>query len=241
MRSLLLDIETFPVEIYAWGVYQVNAVGIKKQPEVCCYSAKWLGVEQFTRALPDFRKSNNDRYLISDIWKLLNEADVVIAHNGDKFDLRRLNSRFVKWGLLPPAPYHTIDTLKISRRIFGFPSNRLDDLCEYLGIGKKINTGGFDLWRGCMSNDSLSWEHMKRYNEHDVELLEGLYYRLLPWITNHPNQSEGISCPKCGSTNLQSRGLAHTITRDYKRYQCTDCGGWARGTKSAGTRLITNV
>lgn len=240
MSILLLDIETFPLVSYTWGTYDINVIAIKEHSQICSYSAKWLGGDHFTRALPDYKKSKDDRYLVSDIWKLLNEADTVIAHNGDKFDLRRLNSRFAKWGLLPPAPYRTIDTLKISKRIFGFPSNRLDDLCEYLGIGRKINTGGFDLWRGCMDNDPDSWTRMKEYNEHDIVLLEGLYYKLLPWIKNHPPVSD-TGCPKCGSIQLQRRGYARTAVRDYQRWQCMVCGGWCRSTKSENSRLITNA
>lgn len=225
-KILLLDIETLPMTILAWTTYEANALSVMDHSKVCSWSAKWLGGKQVTRALPDAK--GDEKALIKELWALLDEADIVVAHNGDGFDLPKLNSRFAFFRLGPYAPVKTVDTLKITRRLFGFPSNKLDDLCQYLKLGKKVRTGGFELWQRCMANEAAAWKRMKKYNAADVVLLEGLYKHLLPWINNHPNVTGHGQCPKCGSTRLQFRGLARTSTRSYRRMQCQGCGGWAR-------------
>lgn len=242
-RILFLDIETFPQLAYTWSNYKVNVISVKEPWSICCFSAKWLGGEHVTRALPDY-KDSTDFQITRDLWRLVNEADIVIAHGADRFDIKKINSRFLFHRLSPPRPFRTVDTLKIARKLFGFTSNKLDDLCAGLGLGHKMNTGGFSLWQGCMEGNSAAWTRMRAYNKNDVVLLEKLYYRLLPWINNHPNTAVYLQkecCPKCGSTNLQSRGTRHTSTRAYRQWSCSDCGGWSRSTKSEGLVHITNA
>lgn len=240
-RILLLDIETFPNLGYTWGMYEQNVIAIKEHWKLACFSAMWLHQEgiRTTVALPDVR---NEKALVRRLGALLDTADVVIAHNGDQFDLPKINTRLIVHGIAPPSPYKTVDTKTVAKRVFGFTSNKLDDLCQQLGIGKKINTEGFELWQQCMANDPAAWDRMRAYNEHDVTLLHGLYTRLLPWINTHPNVAIAAhACPKCGSSQLQSRGYAKTKTRTYSRYQCQGCGGWSRSTRAVQSASITNL
>jgi hypothetical protein len=81
-----------------------------------------------------------------------------------------------------------------------------------------------------MRGDPKSWKKMKRYNLHDVKLLEQLYLEVSPWVKQPNGAMWGQVCinPACGSKRLQARGVARTKTRTYQRYQCTDCGVWSR-------------
>ena len=81
---------------------------------------------------------DNDFFLVKDLRNLFDEADVLIAHNGDRFDVRKAQARMVAYSMKPPSRYQTIDTLKAARKYFKFESNRLNDLGQYLGIGKKL-------------------------------------------------------------------------------------------------------
>jgi hypothetical protein len=124
--------------------------------------------------------------------------------------------------------------LKLARKVFQFDSNKLDDLGQYLKVGRKVAHTGFHLWRGCMMGDTASWDMMKEYNKGDVDLLERVYIEMLPWADNLPNfriDNRGIACEKigCGSTNVQSRGETRTKTSIKKRYCCNACGGWFYG------------
>ena len=116
------------------------------------------------------------------------------------------------------------------RKYFKFDSNRLDDLGQYLGVGRKLKHIGFALWLLCMQGDAKSWRQMKRYNKQDISLLERVYYLLRAWATNHPNVNQGGSaCPTCGSTDVQKRGWSYTLLRQKRRFQCNNCHGWHLG------------
>jgi len=238
-KILFFDIENAPNLAYVWAKYEQNVIDYEKEWYMLCFAYKWLGqktVKSF--ALPDFKKykqdKTNDEHLIRELWKLFDEADVIIGHNSDRFDIRKSNARFIKYGLTPPSPYKTVDTKKVGYKHFMFNSNKLDDLGEYFGLGRKIKTD-FDLWLGCMSGDKTSWNKMIKYNKRDVSLLERVYNKMLPWINNHPNVGMFYGtevCPKCGSTNMQSRGLYKNKTTEYNRLYCKSCGGWSRKIKN---------
>lgn len=115
------------------------------------------------------------------LWKLLNACDICIAHNGDRFDIKKINARFLFHGLPPPRPYKTIDTLKISRRNFGLSSHRQDDIGKFAGTGRKLKTDK-DLWLDCIKGKKKALKQMKFYNAQDVVLLEKNYRKFLPWI-----------------------------------------------------------
>lgn len=249
-KILFLDIETSPLLGWVWGKWQQDIIQFNKEWFILCFAAKWLDTSNMiTRSLPNYllykKDTENDKELVKDLWKLLDEADMVIAHNGDKFDLKKINSRFVFHGLLPPSPYKSIDTLKMARRYFGFTSNKLGDLGKTLSIKEgKLDTGGFDLWLKCLAGDLIAWKKMTQYNKRDVELLEQVYLRLKPWDTRHPNlgvNNEERICSRCGSSRLQSRGLYISKTLVYNRFWCATCGGWMRSynrAKSTNKPLI---
>ena len=235
MKILLLDIETSPNLAHVWGLWNVN-VGTNQLLEssyTMCWAAKWYGEKQvmFSSIVED-----GEGKMIAEIYKLLDEADVVIHYNGKKFDIPTLNKEFLLHGLPPPAPYKQIDLLRVAKSQFRFPSNKLDYVAQRLGLGKKVKHEGHELWIKCMNNDESAWKRMERYNKQDVNLLEKVYNRLMPWIKSHPNHNlYGTSqhnCPTCGSDKLQRRGFSHSITGTSQRWQCTSCGSWSQSVKS---------
>jgi DNA polymerase elongation subunit (family B) len=236
-KVLLVDIETAPLVSWNWGVYEQNAIDVKTSWYMLSFAAKWLGDKKVkTWALPDYsnykKNKEDDSALVGELWKLYDTADVVVAHNGDRFDIKKSNARFIKHGFKPPAPYKQIDTLKVARARFAFTSNRLNDLAKYLQIGQKLPHTGFHLWQGCMTGDAKSWALMRKYNAHDVELLEQVYLRIRPWMTNHPDLTlygDKIGCPSCQSSKIQRRGFNVARSRRTPRFQCMDCGGWWAG------------
>jgi hypothetical protein len=233
-KILFVDIETFPNISYTWGKYEQNVIAFKQEGCLATYAAKWLGGKVFSKSLTDYEGyepwSYDDKALTLDLWKLFDEAEIIVAHNGDSFDIKVATSRFLLHKLPPPAPYKTVDTKKAVKRVARFNSNKLDDLGETLREGRKIKTE-FSLWEGCMRGDKKSWSRMCRYNEQDVVLLEKLYHRVLPYIKNHPNIgtiTRDFCCPKCGSKALESRGMGITQNVCYRRFQCRQCMGWTR-------------
>ena len=236
-KILYYDLETAPNMSYVWGHYEQNVIEHVQEWYILCISYMWED-EMIPRcvALPDDKKAykadpENDRVVVQALWDLMNEADIAIAHNGDKFDMRKANSRFLYHRLGPPSPPKQIDTLKAARRWFKFNSNRLGDLGVHLGVGEKEEHDGFSTWAGCMRGDPEAWATMVEYAKGDVTLLRDVYIALRPWMTNHPNLNVygGINkCPICGSDQLQKRGTRVANTYTYQRYHCGNCGAWPK-------------
>jgi hypothetical protein len=231
-KILLYDIETMANLAYVWGKYEQDVVAYEKEWYMLCFAYKWLG-EKTTHvvSLPDFKTykkdKTNDKELVTALWKLFDEADIVIAHNGNSFDQKKSNARFIAHGLPAPSLYKQIDTKLVAKRYFNFNSNKLDDLGKLLGCGQKLSTGGFDLWLGCASGDKKSWKKMTDYNKQDVVLLEQVYLKLRGWDNQHPSVAliAGVDgCPNCVSKKIKKRGFNYTKTKKYQAYQCLECG-----------------
>lgn len=230
MKILLLDIETSPNVAHVWGLYRQN-IAISQLIDssfVMCWAAKWLGSDEML--FGSVRKGK--KKMLSRIYALLEQADAVVHYNGSRFDIPTLNKEFLLGGLTPPASFQQIDLLKTARQQFKFPSNKLDYVAKALNVGGKLVHAGHQLWVDCLAGKEEAWKQMEEYNKNDVLLLEKVYYKLLPWIKNHPNVSvyndTPHSCVVCGSTALNKRGFHYTSVAKYQRYQCKDCGAWSK-------------
>ncbi len=245
-KILFWDLENSPNVGYTWGKWQQNVIEFVDEWRLLSFSVKWQGGKQITKCLADYPGYDplkpDDSELVRDLWTYLNSADILIGHNGDRFDKRKAYTRFIELGLPPPQPSKTVDTLKQARKLFAFNSNKLDDLGRRLGVGRKMQTGGFELWKLCMAGDAKAWNRMKRYNSADVRLLQSVYDKMLPYMTAHPNLNvilnRELGCPKCGSIDIQHRGFHYTATGRSRRYHCTNCKGYSTGkhTKTSEVR-----
>jgi len=240
-KILLFDIETLPMEIFVWGLFKQHPTYEQVIKEWCVLSwaAKWLYDSEIMSNVisPGSAIQRNDQAILRGIWDLLNEADIVIAHNGERFDLRKLNARFKIAGFNPPMPYQTIDTLKHSRKVFGFSSHKLDALNGMLDKTQKLKTE-YRLWKRCAGvgdgpeDQAKALEEMVTYNRQDVVALEELYLELRPWMRSHPNlglyvDTDNETCPNCGGTNVEWRGWYYTPMGRYKAFRC-ECGAIGR-------------
>lgn len=234
-RILIYDIETSPIKSWNWGIWEQNAIEVIQDWQILCFAYKWLGERKtYVVAQNDFPSyvpgEVDDRVVVAKLHELFNEADIIVAHNGNAFDQKKVQAKMIEYGYAPPSPYHQIDTKLVAKKYAAFTSNKLDDLGKLLKLGQKKNVGGFETWKGCMAGDEKAWDKMKKYNIQDVRLLEKFYLQLRPWIKNHPRAdfTKHEGCPKCGGTRLHSRGYIQTMSNLYRRYQCQDCGGWSK-------------
>ena len=238
---LVFDLETSPSIGAVFQKWETNVVWFEEHERLLMMAWKWLGEDEvYATGLPDYpswkRSKKDDRALVKDLWNLLDRADIVIAHNGNSFDVKVANTFFLAHGLGPVSFFKSIDTKLVAKRHFRFKSNSLDDLGEYLGLGRKMETGGKELWRQCMAGNPEAWEVMRKYNIQDVTLLEKIYLKMLPFITNHPNvnlYSDEVTprCRNCGSGNIQSRGFRFSNLGKAPAFKCKEieCGAWSQG------------
>lgn len=239
-KILVLDIETAPILARVWRTWKEN-VGLNQIEHdwyLLSYSAKWLGDKRiFYQDQSKAPNIEDDRELLAGLHGLLDEADIVVAHNARRFDVPKINARLITLGFKPPSPYKVHDTLDIAKKNFKFTSNRLEFLTGALCTEKKMLHGkfpGFELWKQCMLGNPAAWREMKRYNVQDVKSLEELYLKLRAWDPRAPAlgiflEDGDHACPKCGSGSVQRRGSYSTSVGVYQRFQCNECGGWSRG------------
>ena len=247
-KILIVDIETSPLKAYVWTIWKQNVYLDQLVSDwfMLTWSAKWLygDVIYSDKLTADEVNRENDKRIVERLWKLLDEADMVIAHNGDKFDIPRINARFVENGLNPPSPYRQIDTKKVAKSVFGFSSNKLEALARKFGIDGKLDTD-FTLWSRCMEGDENALEEMRTYNDHDVEILEDIYLIMRSWIKSHPNvglymDTDEPVCPHCGSKNVHEESKSYyTNTGKYDTYRCNDCKAVSRKRKSTLSNIKT--
>lgn len=247
-KILAWDIETLPNVVTAWALNDqfINYTDILRERQICCAGWKWLGKDKVH--MISLRTATEEE-IVKAVHAALSSADILVAHNGDKFDLRVFNARAIVYGLPPIPPILKVDTLKVARRYFKFNSNRLDYLGQHLGLGEKLETPK-GLWKtillGIMDAElhkkelsaltKRSLRSMEKYNTQDVNLLESVYLALRGYIQGHPNhgmfKAAGHVCPNCGSTNVISQGYRVTRTGKYRRVKCNDCGAWSSEGKS---------
>lgn len=238
-KVLVFDIETSPLQAYVWqqNVWNANIpeTNVISQWFMLSWAAKWLYEDTILsdRLTGDEAVKEDDSRLTKGIWTLLNEADIVIAHNGDRFDVPNMNTRFIVNSLPPTAPYQSIDTVRIARKQFGFTHNNLNALAKVFGFDVKLETN-FELWKRCVAGEEKALKEMEVYNQHDVELLEKVYLKLRPWIKSHPNLalyslSDGTVCPNCGSEDITwlEDKYYYTQTNRYPIFTCK-CGAYGR-------------
>jgi uncharacterized protein YprB with RNaseH-like and TPR domain len=188
MKTLLLDIETTPMQVYAWGLWDQNISidQIIKTTEMLCFGARWLDGKKVI-----FKSVHHDgkEAMLKELHALMDEADVLVGWNSAAFDHKHINREFLEAKMAPPSTTKDLDLMSIAKANFLFPSNKLDYVAQKLGVGAKVKHSGFSLWIKCMDGDAKAWAEMKKYQVQDVNLLVDLYDILLPWFVSSPRVS----------------------------------------------------
>lgn len=258
-RVLVLDIETAPLEVYAWsfGKQHVGLDQMITDWSLLSVAMKWLGIEGVFYADNRYRANPRDDFeQLLCLHTILQETDMVIAHNGAKFDLPKIRARMALNGFPPLPPITVIDTFQLQAKAFGFTSQKLAYVSGVIGEQEKsahAKFPGLELWKQVLANNPEAWDEMQHYNVQDVIATEAMYVSLRGWYRNAPNmgpyvapsKKDGHVCPSCGSENVIRRGTRQTQVGIYPRYHCHDCGSWSRGRLMEVTReqrhhILTN-
>lgn len=239
-KILIFDIETSPSISYTFGRFNYNIMWnqVEQEPIMLTWSAKWLYSAEVLsdKITKDEVLRVDDSRIVKSLWDLMDKADIVVAHYGDRFDIPMLNTRAILNGLPPYNTIRSIDTKKVASGVFKFPSNKLDAIASYFGLEGKIQTE-FQLWIDCLKGKSEAIQEMETYNIQDVFVLEEVYMKLRPYIKSHPNIAVYMDtntqvCSTCGSTHLTKSGkFQYTNTGKFPLYRC-ECGALSRGRRS---------
>lgn len=229
-KRLYFDIETSANIGFFWSSGFKLSIGpqnIIKERAIICICYKWEDDKE-THALT-WDSKQSDKKMLQAFIKIMNEADEIVGHNGDKFDIAWVRTRCLFHDIDMFPNYVTIDTLKVARSKFKFNSNKLNYIAGFLGIGSKIKTD-FDLWKDiALKNDAKALDKMVKYCKMDVILLEKVHKKLSVHIPHKTHYgvifgSDRGSCPGCGSDDLYIH--RHRISASGLKkiqYQCKTC------------------
>jgi len=245
MKVGFTDVETTPILAWTWKLWQ-PIIGINQivQPtRVMCHAIRWEGQKR-AQFDAEWLDGGREAYL-GRLWKMLDEADVLVHWNGKSFDTPHILRELKEAGFDPPSPFRQLDLMLGVKKVFRFESNKLDYVSQRLLDDSKTDHTGFQLWLDVMAGDEKARRLMAKYNRQDVDLLVGHYEELKAWIPLPINRSvvdgDGTGCPACGSKDLIKRGYAYTARSKYQRYVCGECGKWVKGKRSLTIGEVSEV
>ena len=115
-RILIFDIETLPMNVYVWGLYKqrIPYDNVIKEWCVLGWSAKWLFEPEIYSGIltPQEVANRNDSRVLKGIWDLLDEATIVITHNGCLTAGNKILKADFTWS--------NVEDLKIGDKILAF-------------------------------------------------------------------------------------------------------------------------
>lgn len=235
-KIFIVDIETSTILARIWNLGikgYVNHKDVVKDWFVICWAGMWDGSEEVLHDVvtPQEALYRDDKRVCQSLWNVFEEADVIVAHNGDRFDIVKMNYRWAFHKLIPPLPYRTIDTLKEVRKVWGSTSKALDYLGKQFKISTKLETGR-QLWEDCEKGNPEALNKMDEYCVHDVKGLgRPLYHLIRPWMKTGVNLAlysgdETPMCSRCASTDIEyiDGKVFTTGANSYTVYRCNSCG-----------------
>jgi DNA polymerase elongation subunit (family B) len=239
IKRLFFDIETSPNIGLFWSAgYKLNIgyENIIKERAIICICYKWEDEDKLYSLTWD--NNQDDKEMLKEFIEIANQADEIVGHNGDKYDLPWIRTRCLFHSIPMFPTYVTIDTLKYARSKFNFNSNKLDYIGKFLGLGEKISTS-YDLWKNILlDKNEKSLNEMVEYCKGDVVLLEKIYNKMSSYIPHKThvgmlNGGEIYSCPSCSSTNLlfSKKRISATGINKIQR-QCKNCGKYSTVTEN---------
>jgi hypothetical protein len=234
MKIILWDIETSWVKGYFWNLWPQNGIpsdNIIDDWSILCGAWKELGKDKVHAVA--VKKVGDDKEVCKKLRDVLSEASLVIHHNGDKFDVKKLNARLIYHGLEPLGKVATLDTLKEVKKVASFSSNRLDYLAKFFGGSGKLHNSP-SLWIDVMNGSKKALRNMVEYNKVDVVVLENVYNKIKPYVKNHPHvgvfkgEDKNCTCRNCGSKDVKKNGLRYSAA-GVKRQEikCKSCHAYS--------------
>jgi DNA polymerase elongation subunit (family B) len=244
-KILIIDIETAPMEVFAWGLYDQNIAlnQIKKDWSILSWAAKWLGDK---KVIQEDIEQYNEQHILLKLRNLLDEADIVIGQNSKQFDVKKINARLLHYGIRPPSSYQQIDTKLVAKKYFAFTSNSLEYMSDKFNKKfKKLKHKkfpGMELWTECLKGNKKAWKAMREYNIFDVLATEELYKKLQPWdksINFNVYYGKDSAICACGSEEFSKNGYAYTANGKYQRYECKKCGCELKSRQNLNKKQLT--
>lgn len=230
IKRLYFDLETSKTLAEVWGTGKtyIRASQIVFDQQVISAHWSWEGEDEVHNIHWGLDKQC-DKRVIKRLVKELDKAEEIVAHNGQKFDMKWVYARAMKHDI-PMKPYYKlIDTLKMSRSKLKLPSHSLAEICKYFNLPHKLDSGGTETWTKVQfQKDKEALDHLLYYGDGDIISLKAVYHKFSQYFepTTHYGVKMGLekySCPECGGLHINYRGQYVTKMGTISHYlRCGD-------------------
>lgn len=177
ISTLVIDIETTDLAADRGVVLCVCYESSKHPGEICT-----LRNDEISKGWKKGRRGD-DKEIVRRTNTVIREHDVVVAHNGQRFDLPFLRTRAMRWGLPALEEPKIVDPLAILWRKHRLRSNRLGALSDILGLSDKKTPLDLSVWADAMLNGSKSaMDLIVEHCEADVRVLSGVLPHVTPYV-----------------------------------------------------------
>jgi hypothetical protein len=248
-KILVFDTETAAATALTFGRFKVNLSQdniLDNGGWILCACWRWLGsnVTESIHLTPEEVLNKDDSRIVAKLFELYEQADAVLAHNSQGFDHKVVQTRAIYNGFSPLPQVKVLDTLQLVKKYLKLPSNRLDAIGEFFGLGRKVSTGGIRLWREVQEGDEEAMEKMVEYCLQDVDLLYEVYLRTrqLGRAGSDFNAAlyfddDLVRCRVCGSSDVEVTGRTiETSLNVFDEVRCNECGAVHRHRESTTSK-----
>ena len=223
---------------------RIHADDVLEWPRTICAAGRWYGERE---VMFSAEWENGHEQFMRTMWAWFDQASVIVGHNSIGFDEKHARSGFLEYGWAPPAPWKSIDTLRVARNQLNFESNTLDSLAKRLGVAAKTDKYSADIAHAAIAGDEKAQNKLRKYNEGDIKATEAVFDRLRPYIKSGPHlgmwTGKEWACPNCGYDGIANNptGEAYANVTRYRAYQCEKCGTHIRGNRKLSDPTQTRI
>lgn len=128
-------------------------------------------------------KRSDDHDITAELMAYLEEFDVLIAHNGVKYDLPFIRTRAIQYGLPPLNPLKIVDPVLAARRQLRMQSNSLDAIAKHLDAPHQKTPLEPRVWaRAMMDDDKAAMDLIVEHCIADVKVLDFVAWSMRGYI-----------------------------------------------------------
>jgi len=230
IKRLYYDLEMSQAIAKLWGSGKqyVHASQIIEPQKIISFHWSWEG-ENEVHNIDWGLEKQCDKRVLKQIAKQFKAANEVVAHNGNRFDMKKVYNRALFHNIHLPVKPAQIDTMLELKKIAYMDSYSLKEACKYFKLPLKLDAGGISTWDDIQFKKcKKALDHLLYYGDGDITSLKALYKKLEPYIKPKFNHSvnkglEKYNCPNCGNIHIYHNKQVTTASGTIHHWmRCSD-------------------
>jgi hypothetical protein len=247
VKILHYDVEVYKAWLNREFVYElkqseryIKYKNIDKDKSLMCFAYAWQHEKKvkLCSVLDNTERFINDHYddyeLCLKLKELFEEADIVVAYNGDRFDWKFFQWRCAVNGITAPRKPIMFDPFKVVKSEFLPTARGLGDVALALGLSMKAYMPDQNK---CASGCALTIGKTGEYCKDDIPPMIDIFEFLL--FNGYIRKGLKINsilgnndlCISCGMDEFVDDGYDYTPKSRYELKKCVTCNTSQRGAK----------